>query len=317
MTTDQPLSPKPSVYEACDPKYLRELREAAQMDLVVLARTACLSVAQVRQLESDGSDSLFYSDAIKHQAYKRLLMILGAEPPSVEVPESMRDPEKVAQAHLHTLDQIVAMSSQPAMSRPSTEVVRAVFSALAAKKQVLAALTLLIVAVILFALHGPHHLMVSASVVTAASEAAALLPKPVLLADKPITQEAAAPVVVASMQTPTPVPAHLAVTVPIATDCRHTQEALPQAIPLVVTKEGRYVYLVSSANTEVCVVDGSKQATVLQLRAGENRSVYGPSPWQVSGANLEKVQIYFQGGRVALPSATTHRMSLVEAPVVR
>ena len=77
---------KRSVYDSCDPDYLRQLREEAGMDLIVLARTACLSVAQVRQLESHDSDNLFYSDAIKRQAYKRLLMILGAEPPTVEVP---------------------------------------------------------------------------------------------------------------------------------------------------------------------------------------------------------------------------------------
>ena len=68
---------KRSVYDTCDPAYLRQLREDAGMDLIVLARTACLSVAKVRQLESHDSDHLFYSDAIKRQAYKRLLMILG------------------------------------------------------------------------------------------------------------------------------------------------------------------------------------------------------------------------------------------------
>ena len=64
------IESKRSVFDTCDPAYLRELREAAGMDLTVLARTACLSVAQVRELETDDSDNLFYSDAIKRQAYK-------------------------------------------------------------------------------------------------------------------------------------------------------------------------------------------------------------------------------------------------------
>jgi hypothetical protein len=108
MTTDKPSEPKRSVYDTCDPQYLRTLREASGMDLVVLARTACLSVAQVRQLESDDNEGLFYSDAIKRQAYKRVLMILGAEPPTVELPHELRDAHKVAEAHINTLDQIVA-----------------------------------------------------------------------------------------------------------------------------------------------------------------------------------------------------------------
>jgi hypothetical protein len=92
---------------------------------------------------------------------------------------------------------------------------------------------------------------------------------------------------------------------------------MPQLGPFVAQKEGRYVYLVSAANAEVCVVDGNKQATLVQLRAGENRSVYGASPWQVSSANLQKVQIFFQGGRVSLPDAAITRVSLVEVPVAR
>jgi len=55
----------------------------------------------------------------------------------------------------------------------------------------------------------------------------------------------------------------------------------------------------------------------LEMKAGENRSVYGASPWQVSAANLQKVQIYFQGGRVSLPDGTINRVKLVEVPVTR
>ena len=81
MTLNDHSESKRNVYDACDPTYLRQLREAAGMDLTVLARTACLSVAQVRQLETENSDNFFYSEAIKRQAYKRLLMILGQSLP--------------------------------------------------------------------------------------------------------------------------------------------------------------------------------------------------------------------------------------------
>jgi hypothetical protein len=32
---------------------------------------------------------------------------------------------------------------------------------------------------------------------------------------------------------------------------------------------------------------------------------------------LQKVQIYFQGGRVVLPEAASHRVKLVEVPIGR
>lgn len=314
--------PKRSVYDTCDPHYLRTLREAAGMDMFVLARTACLSVAQVRQLESDDSDSLFYSDAIKRQAYKRLLMILGAEPPSVEIPEELRDAAKVADAHLTTLDQIVAMSEQPSMNHSAFDAVHAGLAKLREHKQATAALLLLVAAVTLFVLHGLQ------GVVEATSELAAASPTPKVSAvavsvEPPSVATASVPVAaVAAASAPVAVASALVAASPTAPSkttgaCTHSNEAMPQLSPFVAQKEGRYVYLVSAANAEVCVVDGNKQATLLQLKAGENRSVYGVSPWQVSSTSLQKVQIFFQGGRVSLPDATVSRVQLVEMTVAR
>ncbi len=314
--------PKRSVYDTCDPHYLRTLREAAGMDMFVLARTACLSVAQVRQLESDDSDSLFYSDAIKRQAYKRLLMILGAEPPSVEIPEELRDAAKVADAHLTTLDQIVAMSEQPSMNHSAFDAVHAGLAKLREHKQAMAALLLLVAAVTLFVLHGPQ------SVVEAASEPAAASPTPAVSAvavsvEPPSVATASVPVAALAAASASVAAASALVaaspTAPSKTmgACTHSNEAMPQLSPFVAQKEGKYVYLVSAADAEVCVVDGNKQATLLQLKAGENRSVYGVSPWQLSSASLQKVQIFFQGGRVSLPDATVSRVQLVEMTVAR
>ncbi len=321
MTTTEHSEPKRSVYDACDPHYLRQLREAAGMDMVVLARTACLSVAQVRQLETEGSDSLFYSDAIKRQAYKRLLMTLGAEPPTVEVPDALRDQHQVAEAHLNTLDQIVAMSHQPAMNRAMSDVVKSGLLNLVAHKQALAALLLLVISVALFVLNDTQRTSNDDVVI-----AAPVLPThavkvvaPEVLASSSVMPSA--PLVVASAPTVEPVASAIsAVALSVsakAVTCAFSSDSMQQVTPVIAAKEGRYVYFVSSANMELCVVDGNKQATLLQLKAGENRSVYGVAPWQISSANLQKAQIYFQGGRVSLPDASATRMRLVEVAVSR
>lgn len=316
MTSNEYKNPKRSVYDTCDPQYLRGLREAANVDILVLARTACLSVAQVRQLESDDSDGLFYSDAIKRQAYKRLLMILGAEPPSVEVPEDLRDAAKVAEAHLNTLDQIVAMSQQPTINRSTFDELSALFAKLKRHKQFIGALLLLVVAVVVFSLYGPKRIEDASLLASSSSSAEST---PVLPASTPAISEMA---VVTS--TPEPIRAASAVsassTVAVAsspsTTCAFADEAMPELTPFIVQKEGRYVYVVSTSNVDICIVDGNKKATELQMKAGENRSVYGVSPWQVSSSHLSKVQIYFQGGRVSLPDAAT-RVKLLEVPVAR
>jgi hypothetical protein len=320
-----------SRYDRCDPHYLRELREAAGMDLGVLARTACLSVAQVRALESEASGEVFYSDTIKRQAYKRLLMILGAEPPTVEVPDSLRDAHQVAQAHLNTLDQIVAMSHQPPINYTLADRVRDAAELLVKQKQLVGALLLLAGALVLFATYGPLQLEKDAPQLSSAQPAKALpvadavsVPVPEVPAAPVIAASAVAPVVAASVAVApvavAPLPASVAsasaAAKPAPSGCAYSSEELPPLAPFVARKEGGYVYVVSSANTEVCVVDGNKQATAVQLKAGEGRTVTGAAPWQVSGAQLKQVQIYFQGGRVSLPD-DIQRLKLVEQPVTR
>ena len=293
------------------------------MDVVVLARTACLSVAQVRQLEGD-SEGMFYSEAIKRQAYKRLLMILGAEPPTVDVPPELRDATKVADAHLETLDQIVAMSQQPALNRSTSDVLNAGFSLLKAHKQAVGALVLLMVAVGLFVMQGPQGNREATQLASSTSASASVVPETPSVAVSPVEPTLALPVASAPVVQPVApavvqVASAVAASVAVANNvsaCAYSNESMPELLPFVAQKEGRYVYLVATASTEICVIDGNKQATTLQIKAGENRSVYGASPWQVSSANLSKLQIYFQGGRVSVPHAAT-RVKLLEVPVSR
>jgi len=334
MTPNEHSESKRNVYDTCDPHYLRQLREAAGIDVVALAKTACLSVAQVRQLETDDSDSLFYSDAIKRQAYKRLLMILGAEPPAVEVPQELKDAGKVAQAHLDTLDQIVAMSEQPSMNRSGKHVMSDGLEALKSHKQAIGALLLLVVAVVLFVLSEPANNSVEATVASSQPKASVVLADAVATAASASTAVQASvtatvasislPAVVASapvIEIATPV-ASVALAAPAVVPhklgaCAYSNDVMPQLTSLLAKKETRYVYLVSTTNTELCVVDANKQATLVQLKAGENRSVYGPAPWQISGAQLQKTQIFFQGARVSVPDSITHQFKLTEVSLSR
>ena len=140
---------------------------------------------------------------------------------------------------------------------------------------------------------------------------------------KPATVQPAAPVaqaVVVASEVSTPAPiasapnkvASAPLPMPHAASCAYSTEPLPQLTPMVASKPGRYVHFVSSTDVELCVVDGNKQITSLTLKAGESRSIYGASPWQVSSASLNKVQVFYQGWRVSLPSDNTQRIALIE-----
>lgn len=362
-SSSAPNDSQVGVYERCDAAYLRQLHEASGMDETQLARIACLSVAQVRQLEA-GGDSLFYSVAVKRQAYKRLLMILGAPPPSetVSLPadHATEDPPP-----RQTIDDIVALSerSQYLEHRPVVDFLRDMRMRLVQYRQPLSAFGFLMLALVLLVMNWPEGDISASNKVTPtdatfvarSTEGARALNgasdsvadskgdskadskvdgKPAGSADTKVdapnndankteTAKSENIAVPAAVEKEASVSANLAAnhasnasntSTANAKGCAFNSNKLPEVVPSMASKEARYVYFVSPVDTVVCVVDGSKRATTLNLRVGEGRSVYGPPPWQVSGVDLNKVQVFFQGWRVALPDAAAQGVALIEKP---
>ena len=324
MTSSENISASHrSVYDTCDPDYLRQLREASGVDETWLARTACLSLAQVRQLE-EGEGSLFYSPTIKRQAYKRLLMILGAEPPSLIVDEVAAPVPSV----VHDLNEIIAMGEKNLNRSAMGEVFENLRNRLSQHEG--SAVVILVIGVTAIAsLVMP---MPGTEQTVVAERVAAKTPEPLTLAAlpeatgtaKPVSAAAAEPskptaslpAAVAPAVAATTASATTAVTTAVSANasaaCQYTRDALPQISPLTATKPSRYVHMVAAADVSVCVVDGNQQARLLHLKAGESQSVFGAAPWQVSSPKLTNVLIYFQGARVALPEGTDQRVVLIE-----
>lgn len=304
-----------SVYDTCDPDYLRQLRQASGVEDAWLARTACLSLGQVRQLE-EGGESLFYSPIIKRQAYKRLLMILGAEPPSL-IMDAVASLEPAA---VDELNEIIAMEKNLNGSTMA-DVLQTLRDRLVqhwALALVVLALGVTTTASLVKTMSEPEDAALAERAPTKTSESlplAAALPEKVssAVAGLPLAV-AAAPTVAASLPVAasTSATATATATSTASVACQYTRDVLPQISPLTATKPSRYVYMVAAADVSVCVVDGNQQASLVQLKAGESRSVYGSAPWQVSSSKLASVQIYFQGWRVALPEGRDQRVVLIE-----
>lgn len=312
MTHPQEPEDMQRVFQDCDPVYLRQLRQAAGIEVTTLARTACLSVAQVRHLEGEG-EGFFYSPSIKRQSYKRLLMILGAAPPTA-------NPQEALQAATHGLEHRMALGQQrPPVHQPISS--RA--SSLAPSQRGMRFAMWLA----LLALGGWGVVSVAPAPLHAWFERMHLVANPPQPAASPSVDELAAlptapasepvPMVSTSAPMSTGTPRALTALPDSVANCVHTAESLPELVPTEAHKVGNYVYLVSDKSMTVCVVDGAQQATWLELKPGEGRSVYGKSPWQVTGAQLYQAQIYFQGRRLTLPEGNPQRLSLVEKPLTR
>ena len=100
----------------------------------------------------------------------------------------------------------------------------------------------------------------------------------------------------------------------VAKGCAHTDDKLTEVVSVSANKPPTYVFVTSPVQTTVCVVDGNKNAAVLELRPNEGRSVYGSPPWQLSGNALKDAQIFFQGVRVKAPDGQEQHFKLMEKP---
>lgn len=328
------------LYENCDPELLRRTRQTVGMDEGVLARMACLSTAQVRQLESGGV-GLFYSITIKRQAYKRLMMLLGAEPPTHAPISHAADSEQAFVApgqgqQKETIDNIVALSSKSDYleKRPVKDFFLDLQYRLMAHRQLVGSFLFLLLALMVLVLNWRGVLSFSSSPTTpevkaesaqvnalpptvpaptvASSEIAPSVP--VQVAATSVAQSAAMPVAQAEVPASAATAAVVKPTAVGGKTCAHVEDKLTEVVSASANKPANYVYVVSPTQTVVCVVDGAKKSTVLELRPNEGRSVYGSPPWQVSGNGLKDAQIFFQGVRVKAPEGHEQQFTLLEKP---
>ena len=81
------------------------------------------------------------------------------------------------------------------------------------------------------------------------------------------------------------------------------------------TKPASYVYLLANQPVQLCVDDGAKNHTIVNLEPGLGRSIHGTPPWTLSSRSLSSVQIYFQGSKVSIPSDAANRIYLKEQSI--
>jgi transcriptional regulator with XRE-family HTH domain len=333
-----------------DAEILKTLREAAGLDVAQLASMANLSPGQVRQLE-EGGDSNFYSPQIKSQSMRRVLRLLQNQPSTEEgtalaaleqAPKSVNvidDIIRLSETNLKsTIDTslvrrpsspfkalllvgaalavvFVLLNWQANQSEPQTLfsewvepfTAKPVVEAEPAKAQEHAEQASVPVKPIEAVATVTEN--ISPGLV---SPAAAVVPASPPVA-APAVAEVKSPSAEIKPQAKVPEPAAaLNTSSQMAVDCKLlTAEPMPAA-PVSINKPGTYVYLLASKDVQVCVDDGKRVRTLLNLKAGEGKSVHGSAPWVIASTHISAVQVYFQGSKVMIPKDAGQRIVLKE-----
>ncbi|WP_165803870.1 helix-turn-helix domain-containing protein [Limnohabitans planktonicus] len=306
---------------------LRQWRLAQELEPGALARRVNLSAAQIQQLESGGS-SLFYSEAIKYNAARKVAAALGGDPDSVI--RSMAGDEggqSIEQMSLQVLDDLIQLSEQRKKAQQESSSNGWHFFRLLMWLTFLASLAWgafwltqhtdlakrwlsLLKTQLAAVTAGPA----SAAVVAEASAPPAASPEASAPADSAslaIASLAGAMAASSSPASTSPLSAtQVALSSPEAL-CQSTEQGtlLTSKIP---SKAGDMVYIVPLKAGSVCAKDGTGKSTVLTLQAKEGRSVYGPPPWRLYFEHADQAQVYFQGERLRWPELPTRAIVLRE-----
>lgn len=329
---DQPLE--------TDALTLKTLREAAGLEIAHLAAMANLSPGQVRQLE-EGGDSHFYSPQIKAQSMRRVLRLLQNQPSAEDV-AAQEALEQVPKS-VNVIDDIIRLSETNIKSTLDTSLGRRPSNPF--KALLLIGVALVVVFVLLNwqanqrrtpqiftewiepftakpvsepsqpkeeepALQSPMPTKPIDGTSTVTETISPVLPPPVAASVvsevKPTLTENPPPAKV-----PEPVRASNAIS-EAAVNCKLLTEEPTPALPVSVNKPGTYIYLLSTKDAQVCVDDGKHVQTVVNLKAGQGKSIHGSSPWVIASTQINSVQVYFQGSKVMIPKDAGQRIVLKE-----
>lgn len=288
-----------------DGQLLRSLREEAGIDELVFARSNTVSLAQLKELEQGGNSS-FYNPTIKRSTGVKLLKKLGHELVTPELVIVANEPAELSVnespvAMAHAIAQVSASPVKPhADSQRRSLTQPALFWTLS---------LFILVALVAIKpwdwLNGPatdrrsDHLTAqgTSTPIKSTPESAQSAPDP----REP--SPTAAPAKVAALALPTTVEAPKAevksppTTITTACDWQHRNNSKTHT-PSQPLKPGNYVYLEAQADTELCVLDSQNQKTMLQLKAGMAKSVYGSAPFLLHSQDLQALKLFFQGRRV-------------------
>jgi len=253
-----------------DAALLKELREAAQIDISVLAGVYLLSKTQIKQLE-EGGDSSFYSPAIKLAAGRKLLMHFGVDDLPVGKTNNQNKTPKIKIPLANLLEE---MDNKKTKSYLRFQIIAAVLTLLG-----FAALNAYFSDVnTQLLLEG----LLNKSSLTMQSDAATL---------EGIAN--GTPAITSKEKTAKTFTVHLE-------KCKWGSEPV-SIVGHQPHKSGDYVYVVANIDADICIRDFTGKSQILQLKSEQSQTVRGHPPFEIFSDSLSEFKIFYQGNLLKLP----------------
>lgn len=285
---------------------LRGLREAKSIEISSIARQVNLSVAQLRQLESDqlapGEKALFYSETIKANAAKKVARALGADLHELVMEPVLEEPLPNGVSDRQFMEDLAQLLQKQARAQRVGQE-RNFFKS----KLLWSALALCVAMALGWYFQQSLSKQIRGIVAPAES------------AQPPVSIAVPVPAVIAGSE------AVASSELPVAAAKQALNIAQPDALcsnkvtgtPLTVaapSKAGKVVYVVANVDTAVCVQDASGKNFAVNLKAQESRSFLGSAPWKVHFDKPSAIQLFFQGQRMRWPDDEQTSFTLAEVP---
>ena len=264
-----------------DAALLKELREAAQIDISALARDYSLSKTQIKQLE-EGGDSSFYSPAIKLAAGRKLLMHFGVDDLPVGNADDQNQTRKIKIPLVNLLEK---MENKKTKSYLRLQIIAAV-------------LTLLGFA----ALNAYFSDMNTQSLLESLLNKASLTMQSDAGTLEGIANETSA--ITSKETTVKTISVHLE-------KCKWGSEPV-SIIGHQPYKSGDYVYIVANIDADICIRDFTGKSQILQLKSEQSQTVRGHPPFEIFSNSLSEFKIFYQGNLLKLPRSGIVNITLKE-----
>lgn len=247
-----------------------------------LANNLCLSVKHITQIE-EGGDSAFFSKSHKVQVAKKVGALLGLT--EAQIIENIENPQENVSDKLEQANKNQELFNSDYQSDPLAELEKlgnTDLDSTSSKKTIfqIAATIAFIVILVGWFVSSRYSTNPPVEVVAVSSDIKEFS-KP---EEKVETKESALVIE------------------------QNVCDLSPKDVPAFkVTKAnsaGNFIYFVSKADQDVCIIDASNKKQLIKLSKLEKRNFVGVAPFTVLSPDFSKLEVYYQGWKVPVSSNT-------------